>query len=160
MHSLKEKVLASYSDPALQQRVRDLGATLGETIAAQLGEEWLQRIEDIRIAGRASASGDSNATTQLIEQFQTLDDDGLLTVARAFSQFLNLANLAEQEFNSVNQFSDVLNDLFDKLSADDISVEKIQQAIAKLNIDLVLTAHPTEVLRRTYIHTETDMTDC
>ena len=152
--------MASYSDRELQQRVRDFGATLGETIASQLGDEWLQRIEDIRIAGRASALGDSSATAQLIEQFQTLDDDSLLTVARAFSQFLNLANLAEQEFNSVNQFSDVLNDLFDKLSAEDISVEKIQQAIAKLNIDLVLTAHPTEVIRRTFIHKYTELTDC
>ena len=152
--------MASYSDPALQQRVRDLGTTLGETIAAQLGDEWLQRIEEIRLAGRASALGDSSATAQLIEQFQTLDDDSLLTVARAFSQFLNLANIAEQEFNSVNQFSDVLNDLFDKLSAEDISVEKVQGAIAKLNIDLVLTAHPTEVIRRTFIHKYTELTDC
>ena len=152
--------MASYSDPALQQRVRDLGATLGETIAAQLGDEWLKRIEDIRKAGRASALGESNATDKLIAQFQTLDDDSLLTVARAFSQFLNLANIAEQEFNSVNQFSDVLNDLFDKLSAENISVEKVQQAIEKLNIDLVLTAHPTEVIRRTFIHKYAELTDC
>ena len=89
--------MASYSDPALQQRVRDLGTTLGETIAAQLGDEWLQLIEDIRLAGRASALGELSATDKLIAQFQTLDNDSLLTVARAFSQFLNLANIAEQE---------------------------------------------------------------
>jgi phosphoenolpyruvate carboxylase len=152
--------LTAYSNPELQQRVRDLGTTLGETIAAQLGDEWLQRIEDIRLAGRASALGELSATDKLITQFQTLDDDSLLTVARAFSQFLNLANIAEQEFNSVNQLSDVLNDLFDKLSVADISVETVQQAIAKLNIDLVLTAHPTEVIRRTFIHKYTELTDC
>jgi phosphoenolpyruvate carboxylase len=83
--------LTAYSNPELQQRVRDLGTTLGETIAAQLGDEWLQRIEDIRLAGRASALGELSATDKLITQFQTLDDDSLLTVARAFSQFLNAA---------------------------------------------------------------------
>ncbi len=64
--------MTSYSNPALQQRVSDHGATLGETIAAQLGDEWLQRIEDIRLAGRASALGETSATDKLIAQFQIL----------------------------------------------------------------------------------------
>lgn len=152
--------MASFSDPALQQRVRDLGATLGETIASELGQEWLDRIESIRISGRQSASGDDSATEQLQSLFSELEDDNLLIIARAFSQFLNLANLAEQEFNSSNQLMNVLDELFEHLADSDVSEADIIAAVEKLNIDLVLTAHPTEVIRRTLIQKHAELTDC
>lgn len=152
--------MASFSDPALQQRVRDLGATLGETIASQLGDEWLKKVEDIRIAGRQSALGDAQATEQLQNLFTELNDAQLVKVARAFSQFLNLENLAEQEFNSSNEVTDVLGELFSHLEGKDLSTESIQAAVDKLNIDLVLTAHPTEVIRRTLIHKYAELSDC
>jgi len=87
-------------DSKLKDTVKSLGKTLGKTIETQLGEEWLHRIEEIRLNGRESFKGNDNATGQLKTLFKELDNDQLLTVARAFTQFLNLANIAEQEFNS------------------------------------------------------------
>ena len=153
-------MMATFSDPDLQQRVRDLGTTLGETIAQELGEPWLSKIEEIRLAGRASAHGDKAATQQLISLFKDLDQDSLLTIARAFSQFLNLANLAEQESTSSKVRADLLDLLFAKLKQENTPAEQVVQAIEKLNIDLVLTAHPTEVIRRTLIHKYSELTNC
>ena len=152
--------MATFSDPDLQQRIRDLGSTLGDTIAQELGTFWLEKIEAIRLAGRSSALGEQQATEQLKHLFQELDDDSLLVIARAFSQFLNLANLAEQEATSSQVRADVLQQLFDKLKQEKVAPEQVLEAIAKLNIDLVLTAHPTEVVRRTLIHKYSELTEC
>ena len=61
--------MATFSDPDLQQRIRDLGSTLGDTIAQELGTFWLDKIETIRLAGRSSALGEQQATEQLKNLF-------------------------------------------------------------------------------------------
>ncbi|MFC3121079.1 phosphoenolpyruvate carboxylase [Agaribacter flavus] len=139
----------------LKDTIKYLGATLGETIETELGTEWLARIEQIRHDGRESANGDEASTQKLADTLASLDNKSLLTIGRAFAQFLNLANIAEQEFNtaatSADSLSSQLNNLLET-SGKDIDENAIKQAIEHLNVDLVLTAHPTEVTRRTNIH--------
>lgn len=147
-------------DNQLKESVRFLGATLGDTIKAQLGEQWLQRIEKVRISGRQSNGGDAPASQQLKNMFAELSNDELLTIARAFSQFLNLANIAEQEFNSASKQADPVSQLFTHLSQSDISNTTFEKALSQLKIDLVLTAHPTEVTRRTLIHKHSELAQC
>ncbi len=134
----------------LKDTIKYLGSTLGETIEAELGSDWLQRIEKIRNDGRESSNGDMGSTAALAETFANLDNESLLTVGRAFAQFLNLANIAEQEFNTVATQDNSLSKYLARIKPS--SGESIEAAIKRLNIDLVLTAHPTEVTRRTNIH--------
>lgn len=152
--------MAEQLDSNLKSTVRSLGTTLGDIIRAQLGDEWLQRIETIRKEGRRSYQGDSDSSEQLKSLLSSLDNDELLTVGRAFSQFLNLANLAEQEFNSTHSLDDPIADLFSHLDDANIDADTVEQALEQLNIDLVLTAHPTEVTRRTLIHKHSELTHC
>ena len=147
-------------DNELKQTVRELGSTLGETIKAQLGADWLERIEDIRLHGRESHSGIGDSTDKLKSLFETLQDEELLTVARAFSQFLNLANIAEQEYNSSHNLTDSMRELFAHLDDVGITESQFSEAFSQLHIDLVLPAHPTEVTRRTLIHKYTELADC
>ncbi|MFT4731421.1 MAG: phosphoenolpyruvate carboxylase [Gammaproteobacteria bacterium] len=139
-------------DAQLKDTVRYLGATLGETIEAELGSEWLQKIEKIRQDGRDSYADVTQSTNNLTTLFSSLDNQSLLTIGRAFAQFLNLANIAEQEYNSANQRDETLASSLGKIKAMGANKEKMLAAIKNLNIDLVLTAHPTEVTRRTLIH--------
>ncbi|MBT1451089.1 phosphoenolpyruvate carboxylase [Glaciecola sp. XM2] len=142
----------------LRETIKYLGATLGETIEAELGSDWLALIEQVRHDGRHSSKGNSDSTARLAHTIAELDNQSLLTIGRAFAQFLNLANIAEQEFNTVAQkdesLSIYLNQLIEnaKSADDEVSQASILKAIEQLNIDLVLTAHPTEVTRRTLIH--------
>ncbi|WP_026376772.1 phosphoenolpyruvate carboxylase [Aestuariibacter salexigens] len=152
--------MADNLDAEFKETVRYLGTVLGETIKAQLGEEWLQKIEDIRLNGRASHQGDDNSAAHLKALFADMSDQDLLTVGRAFAQFLNLANIAEQEYNSSTEIDQSLADVLDHFDRAQTSVEEIKQAINKLNIDLVLTAHPTEVTRRTLIHKHGELARC
>ncbi|WP_102795209.1 phosphoenolpyruvate carboxylase [Bowmanella denitrificans] len=147
-------------DHQLMETVRELGSILGETIEAQLGKTWLDRIETIRKQGRSSSQGDEQARHELQSLFSELEDTDLLTVGRAFAQFLNLANIAEQEFNSSQPSEDPLDQLSSKLKGTSMAGRSFQQALAQLRIDLVLTAHPTEVTRRTLIHKYSELANC
>lgn len=151
--------MSDTADNQLKETVRYLGAKLGETIAAELGDEWLEQIENIRKSGRQSNNGDDSATEKLAALFSDLPNEDLLTVARAFTQFLNLANIAEQEYNSRQTLDDSLDALLTRLTDADTSEQKFQEALSKLDIDLVLTAHPTEVYRRTFIHKYSELNE-
>jgi len=107
--------------------------------------------------------GDNVATEQLQNIFKQLSADDLLIHSRAFSQFLNLANVAEQQYTTSEQglneleLPHPLDSLKDKVKNQKAAV--IEQALNKLEIELVLTAHPTEVNRRTFIHKFNEIAD-
>ncbi|MBE1300848.1 MAG: phosphoenolpyruvate carboxylase [Alteromonadaceae bacterium] len=152
--------MSGQMDDQLKSSVRYLGSKLGETIKAQLGDEWLERIEQVRKAGKRSNQGEQDATELMASMFAQLSDSDLLVMARAFTQFLNLANIAEQEFNAHQQTDDSVEKLFEHLDEMDLAEDDFAEALKKLEIDLVLTAHPTEVYRRTFIHKYSELNDC
>lgn len=146
-------------DARLREAVHLLGELLGETIREQRGEAFLDKIELIRQSAKAGRQGVSAGEQQLRECLAGLDDDELLPVARAFNQFLNLANIAEQ-YHRIRRrqpeegqiFDDrVLAELLQRLVAEGHKPEQLARQLARLDIELVLTAHPTEVARRTLI---------
>ncbi|MGL5660342.1 MAG: phosphoenolpyruvate carboxylase [Aeromonas sp.] len=151
---------------ALRANVGMLGQLLGKSIKDHQGQAFLDKIETIRQLAKSSRKGNELDRERLLETLRTLSDEELLPVARAFSQFLNLANVAEQ-FHTISRRSeeqrctpDPLEQMFDKLKASNLSQEAIIAAVRELDIDLVLTAHPTEVTRRTLIHKHVQLNDC
>ncbi|WP_422911510.1 phosphoenolpyruvate carboxylase [Pseudomonas sp. MAC6] len=146
-------------DARLREDVHQLGELLGNTISLQHGAAFLDKIERIRKGAKASRRGSQEGAEQLSATLNQLDDDELLPVARAFNQFLNLANIAEQ-YHRVRRrapdepepFEDnILADLLQRLSAHGHKGEALARQVGRLDIELVLTAHPTEVARRTLI---------
>ncbi|WCE29508.1 phosphoenolpyruvate carboxylase [Vibrio sp. SCSIO 43137] len=144
---------------ALKGNVRMLGQLLGNTIKHAHGEEILQKVEVIRqLSKSAERENDTQAREALIKEISTLSDEELNPVARAFNQFLNLTNIAEQ-YHTISRHCDAhvcepdaINTLFSKLTGNEISKLDTAQAVRDLNIELVLTAHPTEIARRTMIN--------
>ncbi|WP_341502251.1 phosphoenolpyruvate carboxylase [Gallaecimonas sp. GXIMD4217] len=148
----------SYSP--LKRQVHMLGDMLGQTIKDDQGQACLDRIEDIRQLAKAARGGDRQRRDELLETLSSLSDDELLPVARAFSQFLNLANIAEQ-YHSVSRSQhqqDPIGQLLAKLG--DAEKARLPQVLAELDIELVLTAHPTEVTRRTLIRKYAELNHC
>ncbi|NTS76108.1 phosphoenolpyruvate carboxylase [Catenovulum sp. SM1970] len=140
----------------ISNNVRELGTILGKTIADDKGASWIDNIEAVRLLGKDVAAGDEQAVEQLQRIFSQSSEDDLLIHASAFSQFLNLANIAEQQHTASEQglaeldLPHPLESLAAKLG--DLDAKRFNEAVAKLHIELVLTAHPTEVNRRTFIH--------
>ncbi|MBM7059894.1 phosphoenolpyruvate carboxylase [Pseudomonas sp. UL073] len=146
-------------DARLREEVHLLGELLGETIRAQHGEVFLAKIERIRKGAKTARRGSAAGAEQLASTLDGLAEDELLPVARAFNQFLNLANIAEQYHHirrrrpdeAVPFESRVLPELLERLLADGHAPEALARQLGRLDIELVLTAHPTEVARRTLI---------
>ncbi|MCU9945988.1 phosphoenolpyruvate carboxylase [Pseudomonas sp. PDM13] len=146
-------------DARLREDVHLLGELLGNTIRAHQGEAFLEKIERIRKGAKAARKGSRQGEQQLNEALDDLTADELLPVARAFNQFLNLANIAEQ-YHRIRRRGPqepelfekrVLPELLQRLGAAGHSPDQLARQVARLDIELVLTAHPTEVARRTLI---------
>ncbi|VVQ01704.1 phosphoenolpyruvate carboxylase [Pseudomonas fluorescens] len=144
-------------DARLREDVHLLGELLGNTIREQYGDGFLDKIEQIRKGAKADRRGSMDA--ELSASLNQLSEDELLPVARAFNQFLNLANIAEQyqlihrreESQPAPFEARVLPELLARLCAEGHGAESLARQLGRLEIELVLTAHPTEVARRTLI---------
>ncbi|UAX42777.1 phosphoenolpyruvate carboxylase [Pasteurella canis] len=150
----------------MRNNINMLGRFLGETISDAQGSDILELIENIRILSRNSRNGDDKARQKLLTTLATISNDNIIPVARAFSQFLNLTNIAEQYQTVSRQHDDqVASDrsisaLFKRLKAQNIAKEKVIATVEKLLIELVLTAHPTEVTRRSLVHKHVEINKC
>lgn len=141
-------------DPLLRDKVRNLGQMLGQSIAADSGEEIYELIERIRSLSKLAHNGTEEQKAELISQLKALKDEELVPVARGFSQFLNLANIAEQQHslswrrqeNDEASVDCILEGVLDRLKDRELNKE-----LSNIDIELVLTAHPTEIIRRTLI---------
>jgi phosphoenolpyruvate carboxylase len=149
-------------DPLLRDKVRNLGQLLGQTIADDCGDEIFELIESIRNLSKRAHNGSPTDKAQLIALLKGLKDNELVPVARGFSQFLNLANIAEQQhtlsWRRENADDDSMEVILDDVFAAIVNQEKdpslnkeLNKELCKLDIELVLTAHPTEIIRRTLI---------
>lgn len=154
----------------LREDVRLLGNLLGETLKQHAGQDLFNQIEQIRALAKGARDGQIEAEKQLEQLFLGLKDEEILPLTRAFSHFLNFANIAEQyhvvrsrrqaEFDEQAPSPNPLPHLFEKFKSQQINAQQLFQQICDLKIELVLTAHPTEVSRRTLIQKYDDITDC
>lgn len=144
----------------LRNDVRILGGLLGEVLKIHSSTEIFELIESIRVDSKQAQQGNLLAANSLIEKISHLSNEELLVVARAFSHFLNLSNIAEnhhkirrnQTIESPLGSARSLEGTLLELKHAKVPDEKIIETIQRINIDLVLTAHPTEITRRTLIN--------
>ena len=169
--------MSDHQQKNLRRNVNLLGTLLGDTIRDHMGQAFFEKIESIRQLSKEarkdpgnthSHSGESpgSAHDALLELLKGLSDNELVPVVRSFSHFLNLTNIAEMS-NSVSReceetFSvpDHFNDLLKTLKAEGISHQDIADSLSELRLEMVLTAHPTEVTRRTLIQKYEQIFQC
>jgi phosphoenolpyruvate carboxylase len=152
----------------LRDDVRLLGGLLGETLRRQEGPALYERVERVRaFAKRTRRSGIDETRAErfatLGSELRAIPVDSAVPVARAFAHFLNLANVAEQH-HRVRRRRDYLRnprarpqpgsieETLPRLLAAGITADALHAAVCGLRIGLVITAHPTEIMRRTLQH--------
>lgn len=149
----------------MHSNIKLLGSMLGETIQGAKGKEMVDLIETIRRLSKASHKGDIEAHKTLVKTLQNLKDEEFLPVARSFNQFLNLTNTAEQ-YNSVSPHAQGAEnpvnfpEIYQKLKKAGLNDDQIIKSIEEISIDLVLTAHPTEINRRSLINNLNQVDKC
>lgn len=151
---------------ALKHNIHVLGEILGKVIIEQTSESVFNLIEKIReLSKRTRLPEDTEAEHELFNLIHHLEDEELRLLARAFGQFLNLVNIAEsteharliREKDNHPAYEDEIipgspETLFPHLLQEaGITPQELFEQVCALKISLVLTAHPTEVKRRTLI---------
>ncbi len=154
----------------LREDVRLLGNLLGETLKEQAGQDLFNQVEQIRALSKGARDGQVEAERELEKLLSSLGDEEILPLTRAFTHFLNFSNIAEQyhvvrsrrqsEFDESLPSPNPLDHLFEKFKQHQISAETLYKQVCELKIELVLTAHPTEVSRRTLIQKYDGINDC
>jgi len=166
-HTVHKHEITS-KDPQLPLRedVKRLGELLGQTIREAEGESVYQAVEKIRGLAKRARQGDQKASKAMVELLAGLDDQGLVKISRAFGHFLNLANIAEEHHlvRSRRLAQDKgqlqaggIGGLLEQLPSWGKSMIEFREQLCNVHIELVLTAHPTEVARRTLIQIFNDI---
>ena len=150
---------------SLREDLRYLGDILGRVIKKQEGPSFFKLVEDTRLLSKANLANKhvKDPFKNILNKIKNLNPENTFKLARAFNHFMNFINLSETtdasrkldeyENNKKNNNKNIfIEEIFEKLFKDKkITNKKIYDVAKKLNIGVVLTAHPTEVKRRTLI---------
>src|ERR1700676_3721219 len=138
--------------PSITQNadVRFLGKLLGDVIRSYGGHALFQRIEAIRAASVDRYRGIANPRG-LAAGLETLSLDETVAFVRSFMLFSMLANLAEDRQGAAAEEGSTLASALKYLSAQGIPVNEAAALLDRALIVPVLTAHPTEVMRKSML---------
>ena len=152
----------------LSSTIHLLGEILGNVIKKQEGLLIFNKIEKIRSLSKLSRNQNTNTIKESFKKLKKailrLNPKESLIISKSFSRFLDFSNIAEslygihnihdhnirktQETNEIVILEEAILDVVNKKS---FSPKKFYEIATKIRIDIVLTAHPTEVKRRTLI---------
>ncbi|NGM69152.1 phosphoenolpyruvate carboxylase [Natronolimnobius sp. AArcel1] len=139
----------------VRQDVRELGELLGDVLEEQTSRTSFETVESCRRTAIDYRAGDLDSRDSLISELETLSPHRQRIVARAFTTYFELINLAEERerVRTIRQASqegtlqDSLETAAEQLGEDDL--ETVQQVLDDVLIEPTFTAHPTEARRKT-----------
>ena len=148
----------------LIEDIRLLGRILGEVIREQEGKaafELVERVRQLSVAYRLKS--DVQAGRALDRLLKNLSSDQTVSVIRAFSYFSHLANIAEDRHHvrrrdhherqgHLQEGSIAMT--FERLGQADVRASDVAKVLRQAFISPVLTAHPTEVQRKSILDAE------
>ena len=161
---------AADKDLPLREDTRLLGRILGDVLREQTGDAGFERIETIRrtaIGFRRRNGGAAPVASELDALLNHLDIGETLHVVRAFSYFSHLANIAEDVQQNRRRRAHALAgsppqrgslaDALERLQEAGIDGAAIARWLAAARVSPVLTAHPTEVQRKSILDAEREI---
>ncbi|MCW5632354.1 MAG: phosphoenolpyruvate carboxylase [Rubrivivax sp.] len=155
---------AAAKNRPLVEDIRLLGRILGDVIREQEGKaafELIERIRQLSVAFRLKA--DASAGRVLDRLLKNLSAEQTVTVIRAFSYFSHLANIAEDRHHlrrrAVHEREGHLQEgslalAFERLARAGVRATEVAEMLAHAHLSPVLTAHPTEVQRKSILDAE------
>ncbi|MGA8260845.1 MAG: phosphoenolpyruvate carboxylase, partial [Arenicellales bacterium] len=118
----------------------------------QEGRDLFELVERVRGVTKTARADGGRAADTLSGLLSTLPAGKLLSLARAFSHFLGLANIVEQNHQNrrVRETGkQEIHETLRRLLANGVGPETIGALVHRMDVGLVITAHPTEIRRRT-----------
>ena len=154
------------SDQALRDDVGRLGRLVGELLIEQNGEAFFAHVEAARTAAIRRRER-NEPVTELAAELAGLDAATADGLSRAFATYFQMVNLAERvhrirrrrdyQIAGAAPQPDGLHDVLQRLQAAGVGVEELLQLLPRLDVEPVLTAHPTEASRRALLEKEQEI---
>ncbi|CAM6092718.1 unnamed protein product [Calypogeia fissa] len=139
-----------------------LGNLLNDCLTREVGPHFTEKVERVRLLAQSACNmrmaGVTNAaemlSKQLEEEVSTMELEEAVPLARTFSAYLNLMGIAEthhrvRRTKLPGHMSKSCDDVFHRLIQSGISQEDLYKAVCEQDVGIVLTAHPTQINRRT-----------
>jgi phosphoenolpyruvate carboxylase len=149
-------VLSEEAHTALRADIRRLGRLLGDTLTLHGGPELLELVEEVRTLSRDAATGDDESANRLDAVLAGVDPGTSIHLARAFTTFFLLANVAEQLHRSreirAGQREEPLRQLVRRL-VEEAGPAELTDVLGRTELRPVFTAHPTEASRQSVLVT-------
>ncbi|MCA1690885.1 MAG: phosphoenolpyruvate carboxylase [Actinobacteria bacterium] len=142
---------------ALRRDIRLLGGLLGETLVRHEGQGLLDLVERVRSLSKGTRDSSSPSTAaDLDEELSGVDLPTATLLVRAFSAYFHLANIAEQvhradERAELAEHEGPLGRTVDEIARAGFPVSELEAVLSRLELRLVLTAHPTEAVRQSIL---------
>ncbi len=141
-------------DAALRADIRWLGGLLGESLVRQEGQPLLDLVEEVRSLTKRARRGSPEAADKVEHLLAGVDLQTATRLVRTFSMYFHLANIAEQvhradelALRSVGSLEAVV----DGIQAAGVERAVVEDVVGRLEMRPVLTAHPTEAIRRSIL---------
>src|SRR6266850_1989744 len=161
-----DDALALEEDARLRTDIRLLGRILGDTVRDQEGADVFDLVERIRQTSiRFHRDEDKLARRELETILDGMSTSDTVRIVRAFSYFSHLANIAEDQ-NNIRQMRgrgaggprpSTLTQTLSHAKTAGFSAADLRQFFGKAQVSPVLTAHPTEVRRKSTIDREMEI---
>ncbi len=148
---------AEMRDQQLRNDIRRLGRQLGRSVARQESPELLDLVERVRVLARRLRKEDGDAAgAELADTLARVDDLDVIRLVRAFTLYFHLANVTEQvhrieELNLTRAEAGRLSDTIGRLLERGFDSKDLTNAVDRLRLQPVFTAHPTEASRRSIL---------
>jgi phosphoenolpyruvate carboxylase len=155
---------------ALRTDIRLLGRMLGDTLREQQGEALYNIVERIRqLSTQFQRHDDDEAKRELETTLDSLSHERTVEVVRAFSYFSHLANIAEDQHHmrlvraaaqrGEDQAEGTIANVLARAKARGITRSQLQKVFETVLVVPVLTAHPTEVRRKSILDREMELAE-
>lgn len=162
MTDTTDDIAEEISFQSFEDDCRLLGSLLNDVLQREVGSQFIETIERKRILAQSASNmrmAGIEDTAEMLEkqlasEMSKMSLEEALTVARAFSHYLNLMGIAEthhrvRKTRDMAHLSKSCDDIFSQLLQGGVSSEDLYNTVCKQEVEIVLTAHPTQINRRT-----------
>ncbi|KAJ0962817.1 hypothetical protein J5N97_027939 [Dioscorea zingiberensis] len=162
MTDTTDDIAEEISFQSFEDDCRLLRSLLNDVLHRELGPQFMDTVERKRILAQSAVNmriAGMEDTAELLEKQLAKDISKIgleeaLSLARAFSHYLNLMGIAEthhrvRKTRHTAHLSKSCEDIFDKLIQSGVPPQQLYDTLCQQEVGIVLTAHPTQINRRT-----------
>ncbi|KAK7279580.1 hypothetical protein RJT34_24633 [Clitoria ternatea] len=162
MTDTTDDIAEEISFQSFDDNCRLLGNLLNDILQREVGTNVVDKLERIRVLAQSGCNmrqaGIVNMAEllekQLASELSKMTLEEALTLARAFSHYLTLMGIAEthhrvRKRGNMAQIAKSCDDIFNQLVQGGVSPDELYDTVCKQEVEIVLTAHPTQINRRT-----------